>query len=396
MARVSSNLFIISLQIAGFLAIAVACWTTLPQLSSISEAREQASAEAQHLLRTALDAILVVDARGIIRLANPAAVNIFTLPLERLQGRHLNDLMPGVDEAILRGEQRGEHILIQTDGGRRTVEVAIADISDSFMNERSIILHDITERKQAEEKLQQFSAHLEHSNRELQDFASVAAHDLQEPLRKITAFGERLQTVSKDTMSEQAQDYLQRMRNAAERMQSLITDLLTLSRVTTRGQPFQSVDLNKIAKDVLSDLEVLIEKNGARIELQELPTIAADPMQMRQLLQNLIGNGLKFKGEATPVVKIYATTTPGRATCQIMVADNGIGFDEKYLDRIFTAFERLHGRDAYEGTGIGLAVCRKIAERHHGSITAKSAPGMGATFIVTLPVLQLLENSNDT
>ncbi|MDO8413678.1 MAG: ATP-binding protein [Gallionellaceae bacterium] len=394
-AHLRLNLFGISLQITGFIAIAAACWTTLPQLSSISEAREQAAAEAQHLLRSALDAILVVDERGLIRLANPAAEDIFTLPQERLRGRHLDDLIPGVDAAIAKGEKRSEHRLAQANGSLRIVEVAIADISDGQMNERSIILHDITERKQAEEKLQQFSAHLEHSNRELQDFASVAAHDLQEPLRKITAFGERLQDLCATTMNEQALDYLRRMRNAAERMQSLITDLLTLSRVTTRGQPFVTVHLNQIVKEVLSDLEVAIEKHQAKIELQDLPVISADPMQMRQLLQNLIGNALKFKGEAAPVVKIYATVTPGSSMCQIMVADNGIGFNEKYLDRIFTAFERLHGRDTYEGTGIGLAVCRKIAERHNGGITAKSAPGMGATFIVTLPVLQLKENNNE-
>jgi signal transduction histidine kinase len=185
-------------------------------------------------------------------------------------------------------------------------------------------------------------------------------------------------------------------------MQTLINNLLTYSRVTTRAQPFVPVELSQVARGVLSDLEVKIEKEAARVEVGDLPTIDADPTQMRQLLQNLIGNSLKFHPEGeTTVVKIHGELLKGEGEgqrqrgippvdgrCQIIVEDNGIGFDEKYLDRIFTIFQRLHGRNEYEGTGIGLAVCRKIAERHGGDITAKSAPGHGATFIVTLPVKQ--------
>ena len=188
------------------------------------------------------------------------------------------------------------------------------------------------------------------------------------------------------------------MKNAASRMQDLISGLLTFSRVTTQAQPHTSVDLRDVMQGVLSDLEVRIEQSGGRVDVGDLPVIEADGLQMRQLMQNLISNALKFhKPEEPPVVKVesrFINSTNGTGDqqlseaklCELTVQDNGIGFDEKYADRIFGIFQRLHGRSAYEGTGIGLATCRKIAERHGGSIEAKSAPGEGATFIVTLPV----------
>ncbi|MBW4570058.1 MAG: PAS domain-containing protein [Tolypothrix carrinoi HA7290-LM1] len=231
---------------------------------------------------------------------------------------------------------------------------------------------------------------LARSNDELQQFAFIASHDLQEPLRKIKTFGDRLKATCGDAFTAQGRDYLERMQNAAQRMQSLIEDLLTLSRVTTRAQPFVSVNLAQVTQEVLSDLEVTIQQSGACVEVGEFATVTADPLQMRQLLQNLIGNALKFhRPEEVPFVKIYTEASRainGSEFCHIVVEDRGIGFDEKYIDRIFNVFQRLHGRSEYDGTGIGLAICRKIAERHNGSITAQSQPGHGAKFIVTLPM----------
>jgi PAS domain S-box-containing protein len=241
---------------------------------------------------------------------------------------------------------------------------------------------------------------LTRSNAELQQFASIASHDLQEPLRKIQAFGDRLKTKCNEALTEQGRDYLDRMQNAAGRMQTLIDDLLMLSRITTKAQPFVPVDLAQVIQEVLSDLEVRIDETKGQVEVGSLPTIEADSLQMRQLLQNLIGNALKFHPKTEPPkVRIYSqllndeeqqptgnSITPTH--CQIVVEDNGIGFDEKYLDRIFNVFQRLQGRSEYEGTGMGLAICRKIAERHGGSLTAESTPGQGATFIVTLPIKQ--------
>ena len=283
-----------------------------------------------------------------------------------------------------------------------------------------VVGRDLAERKRAAERLR--DAHdqlevrvrertlelngtnleLERSNRELQDFAFVASHDLQEPLRKIQAFGDRLKTKHGPTLSEEAQDYLKRMQGAASRMHTLINDLLTFSRVTTKAQPFIPTDLNEVAEDVLADLEVRVQDTGGKVELGELPTIDADPLQMRQLLQNLIGNALKFhRPGVPPIIKIKGETANGTEASSgasapvvhLTFADNGIGFDEKYLDRIFTPFQRLHGRGEYEGTGIGLAVCRKIVERHGGSLTAQSKPGEGSTFTATLPVIQEKETT---
>jgi light-regulated signal transduction histidine kinase (bacteriophytochrome) len=242
--------------------------------------------------------------------------------------------------------------------------------------------------------LNELNARLQTSNRELQDFASVASHDLQEPLRKIQAFGDRLALRAAPALGAEGLDYLHRMQNAAGRMQSLISDLLTFSRVATKGHAFIPTDLNQIVGEVMNDLEAALEKNAGRIEIGELPTIDADPMQMRQLLQNLIGNALKFrKPDVQSVVRVSGRLIEEKVEgaspivrLELSVADNGIGFDEKYLDRIFNVFQRLHGRNSYEGTGIGLAVCRKIAERHGGTITAISKPGVGSTFVVTLPV----------
>jgi signal transduction histidine kinase len=189
------------------------------------------------------------------------------------------------------------------------------------------------------------------------------------------------------SVGEQGQDYLRRMQNAAARMQVLIDGLLAYSRVTSKSRPFTRVDLTVPVREALSDLDLRIEAAGATVELSELPVIEADPSQMTQLFQNLIANAVKFhRPEEPPRIKIFSSTEAG--WCEIYVEDNGIGFHERHLKLIFTPFERLHSRGKYEGVGMGLAICRKIAERHGGRITARSTPGKGSTFIVTLPLKQ--------
>jgi PAS domain S-box-containing protein len=264
---------------------------------------------------------------------------------------------------------------------------------------------EVRQRLQTEKELQILNQELERSNRELQDFAFVASHDLQEPLRKIQAFGDLLKTEFGAALGSEGSDFVERMQNASQRMHTLINDLLTFSRVTTKGQPFTTVDLKDVAREVVNDLEARIKQTGGRVEIGELPKIEADPLQMRQLLQNLMANALKFHrpGEA-PLVRLESNCSPDNQSvngqqenppglangfCQITVADNGIGFDEKYLDRIFTPFQRLHSRGEYEGTGMGLAVCRKIVERHGGAITARSEVGQGSTFLITLPMTHI-------
>lgn len=249
------------------------------------------------------------------------------------------------------------------------------------------IRFDITSRKHGETQLAYYAKQLESRNQELQDFASVAAHDLQEPLRKVQAFATRLKTKCGHLLDAVGTEYVEKIRSSTNRMQSLIDDLLTFSRIATRTQPFHLINLNELARDVISDLEIRIERTNASVELQSLPMLEADASQMRQLFQNLISNALKFaKKDVPPVVKISSKVVGNIS--QISFADNGIGFDEKYLDRIFTIFQRLHEREEYEGTGVGLAVCKRIVERHNGSISANSTPGGGATFVVTLPLTQ--------
>jgi signal transduction histidine kinase len=231
------------------------------------------------------------------------------------------------------------------------------------------------------------AAELARSNAELEQFASIASHDLQEPLRKVQTFAAQLTASESENLSEQGQDFLRRMSNAAGRMRALIDDLLMFSRVSTKGRPFVPIDLNASVAQVLIDLEAVTEESGARITVGTLPTIEADPVQMRQLLQNLLGNALKFRREGVaPEIDISAEVAGGVA--ELTVRDNGLGFDPQYATRIFRAFERLHGTSAYPGTGIGLALCRKIVERHHGTIIADGFVGSGAKFTIRLPLEQ--------
>ncbi|OUC15424.1 MAG: hypothetical protein B0A82_06725 [Alkalinema sp. CACIAM 70d] len=246
---------------------------------------------------------------------------------------------------------------------------------------------ELEERKKAEAELRELTERLERSNQELESFAYVSSHDLQEPLRKIQAFGDRLNSRSRHLLDDKSQDYLQRMLNAANRAQVLIDNLLTFARVTTKNQPFTAVNLREVINGVLSDLEIRIEKVSGTVEVGELPVIEADPQQMRQLFQNLLGNALKFSREGVPPV-VRVTASVEQQKVKISVADNGIGFEEKYRDRIFEVFQRLHGRSDYEGTGIGLSICRKIVERHRGTIVPYSQPGAGTTFVITFPLQQ--------
>jgi PAS domain S-box-containing protein len=285
----------------------------------------------------------------------------------------------------------GEHVHHDSAGNRVFVEVKTSPLKNSggILTHVVHVARDISERKRAEMELQLFAEKLELSNRELTDFAYVASHDLQEPLRKVTAFGDRLRSKYQDVLGEQGLDYLERMRHAAVRMQTLIEDLLSFSRVSTKAQPFSPVEMSEITGEVLDDLEIRIQELQGIIEVGNLPAIEADPLQMRQIMQNLLGNALKFhRPGVAPLIRVQGELVDGGKNCRITVADNGIGFEEKYLERIFGVFQRLHGRNEYAGSGVGLAICRKITDRHHGSVTAMSTAGEGATFILTLPVSQ--------
>jgi PAS domain S-box-containing protein len=355
-----------------------------------------AARAAREILDTMADALFVLDPSAKIRVTNGAVTTLLGFTEADLHGRSIDTLEPvgagdaTISRALAELTRRGairdqERVFRHRDGGTVDVSVSISPVREDNIDRGTVLIaRDIRERKRAEEELRSAMRRLEQSNRELEDFAYVASHDLQEPLRKIQAFGDLLEQKHGAALPPQGVDYIARMRSAAKRMQVLINDLLMFSRVTTKAQPFVSVPLETVAREVAKDLEIRAHDAGGRIDIAALPTIDADPLQMRQLLQNLAGNALKFhRPDVPPVVTVDASVVDG--TCHLRVSDNGIGFDEKYAERIFTMFERLHGRGKYEGTGIGLAICRRIAERHGGTITARSTPGEGSTFLVTLP-----------
>lgn len=262
------------------------------------------------------------------------------------------------------------------------------------------IVHDLTEQKASESQLQQFTAELQRSNQDLEQFAYVASHDLQEPLRKIRAFGDRLTAKYQSKLEEQGADYVARMQSAAARMQVLIEELLSFSRVSRPEFLTENLDVNEIGIEIKDDLETAIRREGGTLTIGSLPPIKGERSQIKRLLQNLISNGLKFhKAGEAPHVEVtgavvrgadvqneFNVPLPKSRYARIEVKDNGIGFDEKYLEKIFTIFQRLHGRTEYEGTGIGLAICRKIVANHNGYITARSEENKGSVFIVILPI----------
>lgn len=261
-------------------------------------------------------------------------------------------------------------------------------------------LFNVSTLKLIQNELEQKVSDLNQSNADLEQFAYIASHDLQEPLRKIVSFGERLDQKAKDTLNEEQHLYLDRILNATRRMQEMINNLLEFSRVSSASRVYSEADLNEIMRSTLSDLEVTIQQKKAVITVGELPVIEVMPAQMSQLFQNLISNSLKFtRADVTPVIRITSEglsqqevsakrLSPDQSYVRLLFEDNGIGFENSSSEKIFTIFQRLRGRSEFEGAGIGLAVCKKVVERHHGLIEARGVPGAGATFEIILPCVQ--------
>ncbi|NLD38949.1 MAG: PAS domain S-box protein [Desulfatiglans sp.] len=320
------------------------------------------------------------------------------LKKEMLIGKRVTEVLPGIKDEP--SDWIGRYGSVAQTGKSIRFESYSRDLEKWFSviaysskkNTFATVFQDITERKQIEQtlerKVKERTEELERRNQDLQDFSFIASHDLQEPLRKIRTFADMIfEKITKGSL-EQVGDYLSRMQDSVKRMQNLIKSLLEYSRVTTAEKPFEKIDLSKAMTEAMSSLEILIKEKKATIEVTALPAVEADLIQIIQVFQNLIENALKFhKPGDAPYIRIYENKISG-PSCQIIVEDRGIGFDEKYLPKIFMPFQQLHGKMEYRGTGMGLAICQKIINRHGGILTATSEPGKGASFIFTLPIVQ--------
>jgi two-component system, LuxR family, sensor kinase FixL len=378
-----------------------------------SDAAGETEARYHALFEGSMDAIYLSRSDGRVLRVNPAFLSLFGYTAEELQSASAQDYYANPTD------RERFHEAITATGAVRDFEVQLrrrdGSVRDCLITstarrtgdggiEYQGIIRDVTEERRAQAELERMAEALRRSNADLEQFAYVASHDLQEPLRKIRAFGGRLGSMLGDRLDERAADYLGRMVGAAERMQTLIENLLSYSRVSSRGGDFSVIELDSVLEDVLVDLERQVAATGARVRVGPLPRLQADAVQMRQLFQNLVSNALKYgPPDGSPEISIAAehldrqgrtvTAGPAAEVVRIRLSDNGIGFEPEYAERIFELFQRLHGREQYEGTGIGLGVCRRIVSRHGGTISAEGRPGHGATFTVTLPFTQ--ENERD-
>ena len=326
---------------------------------------------------------------GTILYANNQLASILHIPLEKLSGKKFNDFIPPRDlvlyknifERGLESKSKGEINIKSTEGTVIPVHISINTLKD--LNGVYIVLTDLSEQKYREE-LARSLKDLERSNAELQQFAYIASHDLREPLRMITSFLQLLERRYKDQLDKDANEFIEYAVDGAKRLDEMIKDILEYSRVTREKLEFKQVNVEKVLEETLTTLKVLIDENEAIITNDSLPTIYADEKLMIQLLQNIIGNGIKYHSQETP--KIHVSTKIEGDHYIFSVKDNGIGISPKHLKKIFTIFKRLHTQNEYEGTGIGLAITEKIVQQFNGKIWAESELGKGTTFFFTIPI----------
>ena len=358
-----------------------------------AEAVRQSEERYRGLVDLSPEAVLV-NRNDRIVLVNPAALRLFgASSAEQLLGkspfevfhRDFHTLMRERISKVLAGQRAPllEEKIVRLDGVAVDVEVVASPVTDQGERAILVLLRDITERKRAQATLQHTAAELERSNRDLEQFAYVSSHDLQEPLRAVGGYVKLLQHRFPEKLDAKARDYIAGAFDGALRMERLITDLLAFSRVGMRGGTFVPAELDAVLDQALRNLRAGIESARATITHDPLPILSVDATQMMQLFQNLIGNALKFHGERPLQIHIGARTEEARWVFRVQ--DNGIGIDPQYFERIFQVFQRLHTRRKYPGTGIGLATCKKIVERHGGKIWVESQPGQGSTFYFSIP-----------
>lgn len=361
------------------------------------DALRESEGRLRAIVETAVDGIITIDEQGYIRSFNPAATRLFGYTPDEVIGKNVNVLMPapyhdehdgylrnylgtGVKKIIGIGREVTGR---RKDGGEFPMDLAV---SETILGDRRIftgIVRDASERKRAEDALARQAEELARSNVELERFAYVASHDLQEPMRTVRSFAQLLQRRCGEKLDGDAKEFLRFITDGVQRMQTLIQDLLAYSRVSSQGAAFLPADCNQIIVRVLENLQASIESQRAEVTVDPLPMLVADATQLGQLFQNLLGNALKFHGKAPPRIRLSARE--GDYEWVFSVKDNGIGIAPEYFERIFIIFQRLHTIEEYGGTGIGLAICKKIVERHGGRIWVESAVGEGSTFHFSIP-----------
>lgn len=356
----------------------------------------------QTILDAASDAIVSMDESQRIIIFNKEAESVFGYKADEVMGKPLDILLPERFRS-----HHGEHVRIfalenvtrrrlnermealgrRKNGEEFPAEIAISKFSRDGKFIFTAVLRDITERRKAETDLKRHAEELKKSNQELEDFAFVASHDLQEPMRKISAFADRLTHYDGAGMDERGRDYLRRIQNAASRMRERLDNLFEYSLVASGSRDFQPVDLNRSVSEALLELDVSADGTGGLMEIRKLPQVEGDEFHMRQLFKNVLSNAVKFRKQERPFNVVVSARMGEEGFWQIFVEDNGLGFEQKHSKLIFKPFERLHG-DAFPGNGMGLTICDKIVSRLGGAITAKSAPNQGTTIIIALPEKQ--------
>ena len=362
---------------------------------------EQMESKYRGLLEAAPDAMIVVNQAGEIVLVNVQAEKQFGYHRDELLGQKVKNIIPeGFAERQLADSLRSAEVAqaqqigtgIELSGRRKNetefpIEIMLSPLQSAEGTLVTAAIRDITTRKKAEQELFQKVEELKRSNEELAQFAYIASHDLQEPLRMVASYTQLLARRYKGKLDADADEFIAFAVDGARRMQRLIQDLLTYSRVGTKGNELLATSSEEALEQALLNLHVAISESGAEVTHDPLPEVIADKRQLMQLFQNIVGNAIKYQSGSAPKVHV-AATRKGSSKWVFSVKDNGLGIHSQYLDRIFGMFQRLHQRDEFEGTGIGLAICKKIVERHGGTISVESEPGQGSTFTFALPAVE--------
>jgi len=360
--------------------------------------RTESEEKFRNLAETASDAILSADSLGKIIYFNPAAERIFSYSSTEIIGQPLTLLMPerfhdphrqGLDRFLRTGEARviGKTVELaarRKNGSEFPIELALSSWKAREGTFFTAIVSDITERKKSEEHLLRTVGELKRSNDELQQFAYIASHDLQEPLRMVASYTQLLAKRYKGRLDSDADEFIAYAVDGSNRMRGLIQDLLAYSSAGTNGTALREISSENALKEALTNLRATIEESGAVVTHDSLPAITTDDTQLARVFQNLVGNAIKYRSAEVPRVHVSATKNGGKEWI-FSVRDNGLGIDPQYFERIFILFQRLHGQKEFKGTGIGLAICRKIVERLGGRIWVESQPEKGSTFCFALP-----------